>query len=170
MAKRPIVALIYDFDGTLSPGNMQEFGFIQAVGKTKEEFWKMSDGIAVGQDASNVLAYMKLMFDEARKAGIPLRRSKFKEFGKHIELFDGVKEWFGMVNEYGALHQLFGPQGNHRRLIHRFRIQAHLCGNLHLWRERRGRMARHRSRPYRKDPVPFQDKQRHHQPARFQDG
>ena len=101
MAKRPIVALIYDFDGTLSPGNMQEFGFIQAVGKTKEEFWKMSDGIAVGQDASNVLAYMKLMFDEARKAGIPLRRSKFKEFGKHIELFDGVKEWFRMVNEYG---------------------------------------------------------------------
>ncbi|MBR5924362.1 MAG: haloacid dehalogenase-like hydrolase [Bacteroidales bacterium] len=101
MAKRPIAALIYDFDGTLSPGNMQEFGFIQAVGKTKEEFWKMSDGIAVGQDASNVLAYMKLMFDEARKAGIPLRRSKFKEFGQHIELFEGVKEWFSLVNEYG---------------------------------------------------------------------
>ncbi len=101
MPKKPIVALIYDFDGTLSPGNMQEFGFIQAVGKTKEEFWKMSDGIAVGQDASNVLAYMKLMFDEARAAGIPLRRSKFKEFGKHIELFDGVREWFGIVNEYG---------------------------------------------------------------------
>jgi hypothetical protein len=80
---------------------MQEFGFIQAVGKTKEEFWKMSDGIAVGQDASNVLAYMKLMFDEARKAGIPLKRSKFKEFGKHIELFDGVKEWFALVGGYG---------------------------------------------------------------------
>lgn len=104
MSKRPIVALIYDFDGTLSPGNMQEFGFIQAVGKTKEEFWKMSDGIAVGQDASNVLAYMKLMFDEAHEAGIPLRRSKFKEFGKHIELFPGVKEWFSLVNEYGREH------------------------------------------------------------------
>ncbi|MBQ9310186.1 MAG: haloacid dehalogenase-like hydrolase, partial [Bacteroidales bacterium] len=104
MNKRPIVALIYDFDGTLSPGNMQEFGFIQAVGKTKEEFWKMSDGIAVGQDASNVLSYMKLMFDEAHKAGIPLRRSKFKEFGKHIELFPGVKEWFSLVNEYGKEH------------------------------------------------------------------
>ena len=102
--KRPIVALIYDFDGTLSPGNMQAFGFIQAVGKTKEEFWTMSDSIAVGQDASNVLAYMKLMFDEARKAGIKLRRSSFKGFGKHIELFPGVKEWFGMVNEYGRQH------------------------------------------------------------------
>ena len=102
--KRPIVALIYDFDGTLSPGNMQEFGFIQAVGKTKEEFWTSSDGIAIGQDASNVLAYMKLMFDEARKAGIKLRRSSVKEFGKHIELFPGVKEWFGLVNRYGAAH------------------------------------------------------------------
>ncbi|MBR0300789.1 MAG: haloacid dehalogenase-like hydrolase [Bacteroidales bacterium] len=101
MAKKPIAALIYDFDGTLSPGNMQEFGFIQAVGKTKEEFWKMSDGIAVGQDASNVLAYMKLMFDEAHKAGIPLRRSSFKEFGKHIQLFEGVREWFSLINQYG---------------------------------------------------------------------
>ena len=101
MPKKPIVALIYDFDGTLSPGNMQEFGFIQAVGKTKEEFWKMSDGIAVGQDASNVLAYMKRMFDEAKAAGIPLRRSKFKEFGKHIELFEGVERWFSLVNKYG---------------------------------------------------------------------
>ncbi len=102
MTKKPIVALIYDFDGTLSPGNMQEFGFIQAVGKTKEEFWKMSDGIAVRDDASNVLAYMKLMYDEARQAGIPLRRENFLEFGRDIALFDGVREWFAMVNEYGA--------------------------------------------------------------------
>ena len=81
---------------------MQEFGFIQAVGKTAEEFWKMSDGIAVRDDASNVLAYMKLMFDEARKAGIPLKRENFKAFGRDIELFPGVREWFGLVNAYGA--------------------------------------------------------------------
>ena len=37
--KKPTVAIIYDFDGTLSPGNMQEFGFIQAIGKDKAEFW-----------------------------------------------------------------------------------------------------------------------------------
>ncbi|MBP5337395.1 MAG: haloacid dehalogenase-like hydrolase [Bacteroidales bacterium] len=102
--KKPIVALIYDYDGTLSPGNMQEFGFIQAVGKTTEEFWRMSDNIAIGQDASNVLSYMKLMFDEAKKSGIKLRREDFLRFGRNIELFDGVREWFRLINRYGDEH------------------------------------------------------------------
>jgi len=104
MRRKPIVALIYDFDGTLSPGNMQEFGFIQAVGSTPEEFWHMSDAIAIGHDASNVLAYMKLMFDEAKAKGIHLRKNDLRAFGAHIELFEGVREWFHMVNEYGASH------------------------------------------------------------------
>ncbi len=101
MRNRPIVALIYDFDGTLSPGNMQEFGFIQAIGKKPQEFWQESDAIALGQDASNILSYMKLMYDEARKAGIKLRREDFKKFGESVELFEGVKEWFSLINEYG---------------------------------------------------------------------
>lgn len=103
MRRKPIVALIYDFDGTLSPGNMQEFGFIQAIGSTPEEFWQGSNRLAKGQDASDILAYMKLMFDEAKAHGIRLRRSSFKEFGKQVELFEGVREWFGLVNRYGAL-------------------------------------------------------------------
>ena len=104
MRKKPIVALVYDFDGTLSPGNMQEFGFIQAIGKDPKEFWTESDDIAIEQDASNILSYMKLMFDEARRLGIRLTRKDFRRFGKKIELFDGVKEWFSAVNEYGKEH------------------------------------------------------------------
>ena len=98
--KKPIVALIYDFDGTLAPGNMQEFGFIQAVGSTPQEFWSMSNQIAVGQDASNVLSYMKLMYDEAKVKGIHLRQKDFKTFGKSVEFFPGVEQWFKLVNDY----------------------------------------------------------------------
>lgn len=101
MRRKPIVALIYDFDGTLSPGNMQEFGFIQAIHQTPEEFWTKSDGIAKGQDASNILAYMKLMFDEARRSGIKLTRKDFRRYGTDIKLYEGVREWFRNVNEYG---------------------------------------------------------------------
>ena len=104
MRHKPIIALIYDFDGTLSPGNMQEFGFIQAIGSTPEEFWSKSNDIAKGQDASNILAYMKLMYDEARKNGIRLTREDFRRYGSDIVLFDGVKEWFRNVNEYGRRH------------------------------------------------------------------
>lgn len=99
--KKPIVALVYDFDGTLSPGNMQEFGFIQAIGKSPAEFWEDSDNIAIGQDASNVLSYMKLMFDEAKKAGIKLRKEDFRSFGAKVELFEGVRSWFKLINDYG---------------------------------------------------------------------
>lgn len=104
MRRKPIVALIYDFDGTLSPGNMQEFGFIQAIGQTPQEFWTKSDGIARGQDASNILAYMKLMIDEARKNGISLTREGFKKYGTDIKLYEGVREWFRNVDQYGKQH------------------------------------------------------------------
>ena len=59
MRSKPIVALIYDFDGTLSPGNMQEFGFIQAIGKKPQEFWQESDDIAATKQA-------KVLVEEAQ--------------------------------------------------------------------------------------------------------
>ena len=104
MRRKPIIGLIYDFDGTLSPGNMQEFGFILAIGQTPEEFWTKSNNIAIGQDASDILAYMKMMYDEARKSGIKLTRERFQSFGADIKLYEGVREWFANVNRYGKEH------------------------------------------------------------------
>ncbi len=104
MKKQPTVALIYDFDGTLSPGNMQEFGFIQAIGQTPAEFWSKSNQVPEGQEVSSILSYMKLMIDEARKKGISLTRDSFVSFGRHIELYEGVHHWFSLINEYGRRH------------------------------------------------------------------
>ncbi len=101
MKKKPIAALIYDFDGTLSPGNMQEFGLIQALGWSPEDFWGRSNEIALKNDASNVSSYLKLMVDEAGRKGIKLTKEALTGFGKNVKLFDGVREWFGLVNEYG---------------------------------------------------------------------
>ena len=99
--KLPTIALIYDFDGTLSPGNMQDFGFIQTVGKNIDDFWAKCWNTAVDNDASTILAYMKVMMDEAKQAGIPLKKELFRQCGAQVELFTGVKEWFGLINEYG---------------------------------------------------------------------
>ena len=95
------VALVYDFDGTLSPGNMQEFGFVQAVGKDPTQFWEKVVGMATQNDASGILCYMYLMLQEAVANGISLRRESFQRFGSKIELFKGVREWFPTIHEYG---------------------------------------------------------------------
>lgn len=96
------IALIYDFDGTLSAGNMQEYDFIPAVGKSNKEFWQASNDLAETQDADMILAYMARMIQEAKSKGLSLRREAFQESGKHVVLYKGVKEWFARINEYGA--------------------------------------------------------------------
>ena len=99
--KKPTVALIYDFDGTLSPGNMQEFGFIQAIGKDKNAFWQKNKELSVKNDASEILCYMNLMIKEAKYWNVRLTRESFRTFGSQIQLFKGVKEWFAMINKEG---------------------------------------------------------------------
>lgn len=100
MTQKKTVALIYDFDGTLSPGNMQEYDFIPAVGKSNREFWSDANVLAETQDADPVLAYMARMIQEAQSKGLSLRREAFQESGRNVRYFEGVKEWFSRMNRY----------------------------------------------------------------------
>ena len=95
------IALIYDFDGTLAAGNMQEYDFIPAVGKSNFEFWDEANRLAEEQDADQILTYMALMIRSAQAKGLSLRREAFQESGKRVELYTGVMEWFDRINKYG---------------------------------------------------------------------
>lgn len=100
----PIVALIYDFDGTLSYGNMQEYSFMESIGVNKEEFWNETASMAEKQDADNILIYMLLMLEKAKAKGIPIRREDFIQYGKGVKLCQGVISWFENINKFGAEH------------------------------------------------------------------
>ncbi len=104
MEFRFTIALIYDFDGTLAPGNMQEYDFIPAVGKSNKEFWTEANTLAEEQDADMVLTYMARMLQEAKSKGLSLRREAFQDSGRRVTLYKGVKEWFARINAYGAAH------------------------------------------------------------------
>ncbi|NLK46817.1 MAG: haloacid dehalogenase-like hydrolase [Treponema sp.] len=104
--EKPVVALIYDFDGTLSPGNMQEFSFIKALNMSAGEFWKKTNELSKSNDASSILCYMKTMLDEAKYRNISISKKSFTEFGREIKLFEGVKSWFKTINEYGKSKEL----------------------------------------------------------------
>jgi len=100
--KEPVIALIYDFDGTLSPKNMQEYAFINSInGTDSDSFWNETAELMVKHNASSILCYMKLMLEKAHESGISIKREQFVEFGKSIELYNGVAEWFDLINQLG---------------------------------------------------------------------
>ncbi|VBB07169.1 Hypothetical protein LUCI_2413 [Lucifera butyrica] len=100
-AKKPIIALMYDFDKTLCTKDMQEYTFIPHIGMSSNDFWRESNGLAKEQHMDGILAYMYTMIRKADAANKSIRREDFVQMGKDIEFFPGVQEWFAQINNYG---------------------------------------------------------------------
>lgn len=100
---RPVVAICYDFDKTLSPDDMQAQGFIQSVGYDVDEFWQESNGLAESNDMDQNLAYMFKMMDSA-KGRMLFTKDTLLECGAQVCLFPGVEDWFHRIREYGKTH------------------------------------------------------------------
>ena len=94
------MAISYDFDGTLAPGNMQEYDFIPALNMRSKQFWMSVDDLAKKHEMDQILAYMHTMLEEARKAKVSVRKADFKTFGANIGMFPGVQDWFKRINAY----------------------------------------------------------------------
>jgi hypothetical protein len=112
MAKLLKTALIYDFDGTLARGNMQEVSFIPSVGMEKGAFWGEAEELTRAADGDGILMYMQLMLNHARDNGSPITRDALREHGQDVKLFDGLKTdltgpgWFERINAVGARYGL----------------------------------------------------------------
>ena len=100
------IAIIYDFDGTLAPGNMQEYDFLPSIGKKNGKFWQESTQMANDQDGDPILAYMYKMIKGAKSGDVSLRRDAFRESGSKVTLFEGVTEWFSRINKYAQSKDL----------------------------------------------------------------
>ncbi len=105
MKKRPLkIAIAYDFDGTIVPGNMQEHSFIPQLGIDKAAFWKEADERAKKNDMDQILAYMQLMLQKAREKEIPITKKAFHNHGKGITYFQGVDSYFDRINNFAKGH------------------------------------------------------------------
>ena len=100
------LAIMYDFDKTLSPKDMQEFSFIPSLGIEPAQFWSEVTALAESQKMDGILTYMYMMINKANLMGQPIRRSDFVALGKNVKLYPGVEKWFGRMNEYGRLHNI----------------------------------------------------------------
>ena len=102
MTQQPIIALMYDFDNTLSTEDMQDYSFIPSLGYTVPEFWKLANDFGRRERMDGILAYMFTMMREAARRGRPLTRRQLTETGRDIKLFPGVEDWFSRINAFGA--------------------------------------------------------------------
>ena len=79
------VALIYDFDGTLSTTDMQNFALIPEFGMTPKTFWRHANQWSVDNCADQVTGSMYYFVKMAREKGINLTKENFCQTGKNIE-------------------------------------------------------------------------------------
>ena len=97
---RPIVALIYDFDKTLSPKDMQEYSFLPGIRVEPDRFWGLCADFAQDHQMDGVLTYMYLMKKMAQ-GELDLSREKLRELGRDVAFFPGVETWFDRINAIG---------------------------------------------------------------------
>ncbi|MGM9602804.1 MAG: HAD family hydrolase [Faecousia sp.] len=101
---RPVLAICYDFDKTLSPDDMQAQGYIQSVyDGDVQAFWNESNALAEENEMDSNLAYMYKMVQEAR-GRIVFTKKTLAEYGGKVALFPGVEEWFERIRKYGKDH------------------------------------------------------------------
>lgn len=80
---------------------MQERDFIPAIGMKKGSFWKEVKALARQHEGDEILMYMRVMLEKADAARVEVRRQNFMDYGKKLQLFNGVPEWFERINTYG---------------------------------------------------------------------
>jgi len=97
---RKIIALVYDFDGTLSPRPMQEYTFLPKIGEDPKAFWAESNRLAREHAADPLITYMHLMYKKAKARGVRIDREDLVALGRGVDLFPGVTEWFEAIGEY----------------------------------------------------------------------
>lgn len=94
-------ALVYDFDGTLAPGNIQEHSLIpNHLGLSIEEFWSGVAREKMQHDADEILVYLRRLAATARDLGKPLTRELLREHGGRTPLFAGVAAWFARIDQH----------------------------------------------------------------------
>jgi hypothetical protein len=92
-------ALVYDFDGTLSPGSMQEHSLIPQLGyENPADFWTAVKARNREIDGDEVLTYMQMLLAADPQAGSV---QALREHGAKLPFFPGVTEWFDRINAYG---------------------------------------------------------------------
>ena len=90
------IAIVYDYDQTLSPSYMQDEVVFPAFGINKDGFWRRCGELVAGEGYDNELAYMKVLLDTL---GMDRpTNNELKSLGEKLNFYQGLPEMF---DEFG---------------------------------------------------------------------
>ncbi len=98
--KQNTIALVYDFDGTLSPQPMQEYTVLPQLGEDPRKFWQECKREARRHNADGMLTYMRLLIEKMEHNKTHLDKKDLRKLAKGIDYFPGVDSWFDRINAH----------------------------------------------------------------------
>lgn len=100
MNTQNIIALVYDFDGTLTKQPMQEYTVLPEMGVQAEKFWKEVKQESKHEKADEILTYMRLLIKKMDEKELHVDKKILKKMAKNIKLYPGVETWFDRIDNY----------------------------------------------------------------------
>jgi len=98
--RQNIIALCYDFDGTLSQQSMQEDTIFAEYGIQGRQFWKRTDREAKEQGYDKVLCYLNRLIFDPKFRKKPLTESRLTAMAHKVRYYPGVEGFFPHINEF----------------------------------------------------------------------
>ena len=92
--KQNTIAIIYDFDGTLTPKTMQEYTLLPKLGVKSKSFWDEISQEVSKTGAETMMVYMRQLLDHAKNKNIRISKDEFLKMGRDIKYYSGVEKWF----------------------------------------------------------------------------
>ena len=98
--KRNIIAIVYDFDGTVSPLPMQEYTVLPKIPIKADSFWKEVNNENKKSEGEMIITYMMLMLKKANDAQVRITRSDLGKLASNITYYHGVEQLFERINKF----------------------------------------------------------------------
>ena len=98
--KQNTIALVYDFDGTLTPKTMQEYTIIPRLKLNSDKFWTEILDEANATDGEIMMIYMRQLINHAESMNVKITKEEFTLMAHKIKYFKGVQDWFMNINNY----------------------------------------------------------------------
>jgi phosphoserine phosphatase len=97
---RNTLALIYDFDGTLTPQPMQEYTVLPQLGIPPHAFWQEVNSEVARTGGDSILTYMRLLVEKIEANKAHLNRDALRGLARGIRYYPGVTGWFERIDAY----------------------------------------------------------------------